>query len=50
MRSEERGRVVAWGSNAHGQASVPPDLTDVVAIAAGDAYSVALRAGGQVVA
>ena len=40
------GRVVAWGTNA----AVPADISGVVAIAAGDDHSVALRADGTVVA
>jgi alpha-tubulin suppressor-like RCC1 family protein len=55
------GTVRGWGSNfgpyqygqptvpVYGQASVPAGLTEVVAIAAGEYYSVALRADGQVV-
>jgi formylglycine-generating enzyme required for sulfatase activity len=43
------GTVVAWGSNSNGQISVPPGLGNVVAIAASDRLSVALRADGSVV-
>ncbi len=41
--------VVAWGYNAFGQASVPPELTAVQAIAAGDSFSAALLSDGTVV-
>ncbi len=45
--------VVAWGSreyaNAYGQMDVPSGLSNVVAIAAGDAHSLALTAEGRVV-
>lgn len=40
------GRVVAWGSNTLGQTNMPPDLTNVVAIAAGSVHSVALMSDG----
>jgi len=57
------GTVTAWGRNVgpiqydrpepavqlYGQARVPAGLTEVVAIAAGEYYSVALRADGHVV-
>lgn len=42
------GTVVAWGSNTLGQTNVPPDLTNVVAIAAGSVHSVALKSDGTV--
>jgi hypothetical protein len=41
--------VVAWGSNSSGQTTVPLDLTNAVAIAAGYSHSAALRADGTVV-
>jgi alpha-tubulin suppressor-like RCC1 family protein len=45
------GGVVAWGFSINGQADVPPDLTNVVAIAAGNGnHSLALKADGIVVA
>jgi alpha-tubulin suppressor-like RCC1 family protein len=44
------GTVVAWGNNSSGQANVPPGLSDVVAIAAGDQHSVALKSDGSLVA
>ena len=43
------GMVVAWGSNSSGQTNVPAGLTNVVAIAAGSFFSMALRANGTVV-
>ena len=43
--------VVTWGTtNNYGLGNVPVDLTNVVAIAAGDSHSVALKANGRVVA
>ena len=42
--------VIAWGSNDSGQSSVPVDLTNAVALACGDAHSLALQADGTVVA
>lgn len=44
------GTVVAWGKNDYGQTNVPPGLTDVIAVAAGSAHSLALKADGTVVA
>ena len=44
------GNVVAWGCNEEGQATVPADLSDVSAIAAGWRYTVALKSDGTVVA
>jgi hypothetical protein len=41
---------VAWGDNGSGQATVPGGLNSVVAIAAGDSHSLALKADGTVVA
>jgi len=41
---------VAWGNNANGQSTVPVGLTGVVAIAAGQSHSLALKSGGTVVA
>ncbi len=42
--------VVAWGTNSFGQTNVPPGLTNAVAVAAGDAHSLALKSDGTVVA
>jgi alpha-tubulin suppressor-like RCC1 family protein len=42
--------VVAWGWNGSGQTNVPPDLTNVVAVAGGLDHSAALRGDGTVVA
>jgi alpha-tubulin suppressor-like RCC1 family protein len=42
--------VFAWGANYFGQTSVPPYLTNAVAVAAGDNFSLALRTDGAVVA
>lgn len=46
----EDGRVYAWGWNDYGECDVPADLTDVVAVVAGDFHSLALKADGTVVA
>src|SRR6266536_5553472 len=43
------GQVVAWGSNSFGQTNVPAELTNVIAIAGGEAYSLALKSDGTVV-
>jgi subtilisin family serine protease len=40
--------VVAWGARPHGQCDVPPDLADVIALAAGRWHSLALRSDGTV--
>jgi alpha-tubulin suppressor-like RCC1 family protein len=42
--------VAAWGNNIDGATNVPDDLTNVVAIGGGGAFSLALTAEGQVVA
>lgn len=42
--------VVAWGDNRTGQATVPSDLRNVVAIAAGEWHNLALKADGTVIA
>jgi len=44
------GTVVAWGDNNDGETDVPAGLSGVVAIAAGDDYSLALKSDGTVVA
>ena len=41
--------VVAWGGNSFGQTNVPPDLGNVLAVAAGSVQSLALRGDGTVV-
>lgn len=45
-------QVIGWGNNSYGsgQINVPANLTDAVAIAAGDEFSLALKADGKVVA
>src|SRR5688500_7964303 len=43
------GHVEAWGNNNRGQATVPPGLDGVIAVAGGDAHSLALRTNGTVV-
>jgi alpha-tubulin suppressor-like RCC1 family protein/subtilisin-like proprotein convertase family protein len=42
--------VIAWGSNTSGQTNVPTGLTNAVAIAGGDIFSLALKNDGTVVA
>ncbi len=42
--------LVAWGENSRGQATVPPGLTNVVAVAAGRVHALALTGDGRVVA
>ncbi len=44
------GTVVAWGYNKFGQTTVPAGLSGVVAIAAGEYHTVALKQDGTVVA
>ncbi|WP_407541950.1 hypothetical protein Q0M94_20985 (plasmid) [Deinococcus radiomollis] len=44
------GTVVAWGSNASGQATVPSGLSGVVTVSAGQNHSLALKSDGTVVA
>jgi len=41
--------VVGWGNNSDGQRTIASGLSDVVAIAAGDSFSLALTAEGRVV-
>jgi hypothetical protein len=42
------GMVSAWGFNGYGQASVPPGLKDIKAVAVGRYFTVALQADGTV--
>jgi Regulator of chromosome condensation (RCC1) repeat/Immunoglobulin I-set domain len=42
--------VMVWGYNDYGQTNVPPEATNVIALAAGDHHCLALRADGTVVA
>jgi alpha-tubulin suppressor-like RCC1 family protein len=42
--------VAVWGGNYYGQTNIPANLSNVVAIAAGDYHSLALRGDGTVVA
>ena len=44
------GYPVGWGNNTHGQTSVPPGLSNVVAVSAGSGYGLALKGDGTVVA
>src|SRR3954469_18488198 len=49
-RPNQIGEVIAWGDNSKGQTTVPPGLTNIVAIAAGFDVALALRSDGTVVA
>jgi hypothetical protein len=49
-RAETTYTVTGWGKNNSGEATIPANLTDVVAIAAGGAHSLALKGDGTVVA
>lgn len=42
--------IIGWGQNGSGQLNVPADLTNVIALAAGDYHVLALRSDGSVVA
>jgi alpha-tubulin suppressor-like RCC1 family protein len=42
MALRKDGHIIAWGNNAAGQINVPEGLSNVVAIATGDAHSLAL--------
>lgn len=42
--------VIVWGNNTYGQTNVPISATNVIALAAGDAHCLALRADGRVIA
>ncbi len=42
--------VAAWGDNSKGETNVPPGLSNVVAIAAGGTFGLALESNGTVVA
>jgi trimeric autotransporter adhesin len=44
------GKVFAWGDNTYGQTNVPSGLSNVVAVAAGVAHSLALLTNGTLVA
>ena len=48
--SHGQGALVAWGRNDDGQTSVPIGLSGPIAIAAGNAHTVALKSDGTVVA
>lgn len=45
----DNGSVVAWGDNARGQTSVPSELANVRAVAAGAFHAAALKDDGRVV-
>jgi uncharacterized repeat protein (TIGR02543 family) len=44
------GTVVAWGNNLFNQTNVPPDLTNIVTMAAGGYHSLAVKSNGLVAA
>jgi alpha-tubulin suppressor-like RCC1 family protein len=43
------GTLAAWGFGTAGQTNIPPGLSNVISVAAGDAHSAALRRDGTVV-
>jgi hypothetical protein len=43
------GTVVAWGRNVVGESNVPAGLRDVIAVAGGDLYSLALKSDGSII-
>ncbi len=49
-RGHAAGTVVAWGQNDSSQSTVPPNLTNVIAVAGGFSHSLALKNSGTVVA
>jgi hypothetical protein len=49
-RGQAAGTVVAWGQNDSSQSTVPPNLTNVTAVAGGFSHSLALQNSGTVVA
>src|ERR1041385_8905151 len=49
IRSAASSQGLAWGSNSYGQTNVPPEATNVLALAGGDFHCLALRADGTVV-
>jgi hypothetical protein len=44
------GQIWAWGDNTYGQLNVPANLTNAVAVSAGERHGVALRADGTLIA
>jgi alpha-tubulin suppressor-like RCC1 family protein len=44
------GGIVAWGDNSYGQCDVPSPNANFVSVAAGNWFSVGLKAGGSIVA
>lgn len=51
LQDATAGTVIAWGSNQFGQSNVPPAaMSGVVAVAAGNAHTVALKGEGAVMA
>ena len=50
VHAQTPGTVLAWGSNANGQTSVPVGLSGVKAIVAGQNFCLALKTDGTVVA
>jgi hypothetical protein len=47
---KSNGKVVAWGDNTYGQATVPASLASVTAVSAGGYHTLALRSNGTIVA
>jgi alpha-tubulin suppressor-like RCC1 family protein len=48
LAQTQGGSVVAWGADSFSQSDVPPNLTNVIAIAAGGNQSLALKADGTI--
>jgi len=44
------GQIWAWGDNTYGQLNVPANLTNAIAVSAGERHAVALRADGTLIA
>src|SRR5262249_49325009 len=42
--------LASWGDNASGQTNIPPEATNLVAVAAGYSFNLAARADGSVLA
>jgi len=50
VRVTTNSLLVAWGANNSGQATIPPGLNDVKAVAVGSEYNLALKPNGTVMA
>ncbi len=43
------GTIVVWGNNVNGQTNAPPSLTNILAVASGSSFNLALQTGGPVI-